>query len=72
MPSAMVAIAVMPVMAVVLIAPRVTMARFVMVPPTVRMERQSDMREMHSRIGVPAVAGAVADDKGGRTTDAAK
>ena len=65
MPGTMFPIAVMPIMASVGVVPGIMGVRFVVIPPVVRVEAQTDAGEMHSGIGMPTVAKAIAGNIGG-------
>src|SRR5690348_1018852 len=55
----------MPVMVAIDVMPGVAMVRFMTIPPMIGVEYQPDMGEMDPPVGVPAIAGAVADDISG-------
>ena len=64
MPSSVIPIAVMPVMAAVHVVPGKMAVGLVVVPPAIRVEGQPHTREMDPAIGVPAVSETVASYEG--------
>src|SRR5689334_7394989 len=66
-PNAMVPITVAPVMAAIDLMPGIMAVDLVPLPPAVRVERQTHMREMDPGVGMPAVAEAIAHDIGRST-----